>query len=321
MNKNPLVSIVTPSFNQAAYLEQTICSVLDQDYPNLLYMVVDGGSTDGSVEIIKKYAHRLAWWVSEKDSGQAEAINKGFAHCKGEIVAWLNSDDLYINHAIRSAVEVLQKHPDAAMVYGDVLAIDQAGKPINLMRFDDWTLEDLMKFKIISQPGVFMRRTALEKAGYLDQSYHYMLDVHLWLKVAQHGAMVYSRKTWAAARYHAAAKNVSQTDRFGGETYRIVDWMRKQPALKNKYQANENKILAGAHLFNAHYLLDGNRNKEALKYYWKSFKCHAGTALKEWHRVLYILGSFIGLKFARSLYLKLRKFFKRKELQNSQLKN
>lgn len=321
MDPYPLVSIVTPSFNQAAYLEQTLCSVLDQGYPNLQYIVVDGGSTDGSVEIIKKYAHHLTWWVSEKDSGQAEAINKGFARCKGEIVAWLNSDDLYLNQSIQSVVEVFAVHPDAAMVFGDVLAIDQSGKSINLMRFDDWGLEDLMQFKIISQPGVYIRRSALEKAGFLDQSYHYMLDTHLWLKVAQHGAMIYSRQTWAAARYHETAKNISQPVGFGKEAYRIVDWMKKQPSLKEKYQANENKILAGAHLFNAHYLLDGNQDKEALKVYWKSFKCHAGTALKEWHRVLYIFGSFIGLKFTKKIYLKLRKIFKRKALQNPELKD
>jgi glycosyltransferase involved in cell wall biosynthesis len=321
MDQYPLVSIVTPSFNQAAYLEQTIKSVLDQGYPDLEYMIVDGGSTDGSVEIIKKYADRLAWWVSEKDSGQAEAINKGFSRCKGEFIAWLNSDDLYLNGSIQLAVETLLAHPEAAMVYGDVLSINQSGKPINLMRYGNWGLDGLMQFKIIGQPGVTMRRTALEKAGYLDKSYHYMLDTHLWLRVAQYGDAVYVKQTWAAARYHESAKNISQPEGFGREAYRVLDWMKEQPTLKEKYQVHENKILAGVHLFNARYLLDGNKLKEALKYYWKSFKCHAPTALKEWHRIVYIFGTFIGFKFVKGLYLKMRAFFKRKELQNHQGKN
>ncbi len=207
----PRVTVITPSYNQAAFLEQTIQSVLDQAYPNLEYMIVDGGSTDGSVEIIRKYADKLAWWVSEKDSGQGEAINKGFARASGDLVAWLNSDDLHLPGMIAAAVEAFEAHPEAGLVYGDVLSIDGSGQPINLMKFKPYTLADLMEFRIISQPGVMMRREILAQAGFLDQSYHYLLDHELWLRMARLAGMVYIPRQLAAARFHAAAKNLSQT--------------------------------------------------------------------------------------------------------------
>src|ERR1043165_7317408 len=144
----PLVSIITPSYNQAAYLEQTIQSVLTQDYPRIEFMVIDGGSTDASVEIIKKYADRLAYWVSEKDSGQAEAINKGLTRAKGEILAWLNSDDYYLPNTILAVVRCFDENPDVDLIYGDMLAVDGDGRIINLLKYKQLSLEDLLCFQI-----------------------------------------------------------------------------------------------------------------------------------------------------------------------------
>ena len=123
-----LVSIVTPSYNQSRFIEDTIRSVLSQDYPQIEYMIVDGGSTDGSVEIIKRYEDQLAWWVSERDQGQTDAINKGFARATGDILAWLNSDDTYEPGAVSAAVKYLQEHPEVGMVYGDCNYIDENGE-------------------------------------------------------------------------------------------------------------------------------------------------------------------------------------------------
>ena len=152
---------ITPSFNQAAYLEQTILSVLQQDHPRIEYIVIDGASTDTSVDIIRKYENKLSYWVSEKDHGQAEAINKGFTHATGEIVAWLNSDDYYLAGAVSSAVRIFEENPDVVLVYGNMLAVDEHGVTFNTLNYKQLTLEDLLCFQIIGQPAVFMRRLSL----------------------------------------------------------------------------------------------------------------------------------------------------------------
>ena len=226
-----LVSIVTPSFNQSAYLEHTIRSVLEQDYSNFEYIVIDGASTDGSVDIIKKYSSRLAYWVSEKDLGQADAINKGMSRAKGEIVAWLNSDDYYLPHAIKSAAAALEANPQVMMIYGNMLAVNQTSQTINQLRYRPLTLEDLLCFQIIGQPAVFMRRVAFEKAGGLDTSFHFMLDHQLWLKIAAQGPMVHVDETWSAARFHPQAKNRAQAPGFGREAFRVLDWAETQSDL------------------------------------------------------------------------------------------
>jgi glycosyltransferase involved in cell wall biosynthesis len=304
--KSPLITIVTPSYNQSRYLEQTIRSVLEQDYPSVEYFVIDGGSTDSSVEIIRKYESQLSGWVSEKDKGQAEAINKGFLRGSGEYIAWLNSDDLYQPGAIRAAIETFQKHPEAGLVYGNVLSIDENAQPFNLQTFQPYSLTDLMSFNIISQPAVFMRRAVLEQAGHLDLGYHLLLDHHLWLRMAALAPMVYIPATLAAARYHAEAKNLARTADFGREAFRIVDWMRADPLLAPVFEPNRRRILAGAHRLDAFYLLDGGFYRASLRAYGQAFRYNPPVALREAHRVAYALLSLAGLARLRGLYTKMR---------------
>jgi len=298
----PRVSIITPSYQQAAYLEQTIKSVLEQEYPELEYWVMDGGSTDGSLEIIQRYAGRLAGWVSEKDNGQGEAINKGFARATGDIIAWINSDDYYLPGAIAEAVRALEANPRAGMVYGDVLSVDGAGQPINVMRYGSWGLEGLMRFSIVGQSSVFMRRAVLEQAGLLDTSYHLLLDHHLWLRLAQRAEMVYVPRRWSAARYHAAAKNVALAPRFAEEVFQLLAWRKSEPGLRDIYGREERRIRAGAHRLAAFYLLDGGLPKAALSEYFKSLAAHPLPALKDTRRIFYAAASLLfnvdGLKKA-----------------------
>jgi glycosyltransferase involved in cell wall biosynthesis len=289
----PLFSIVTPSYNQAAFLDLTMRSVLEQDYPALEYMVADGASNDGSVEIIRRSADRLAWWISEKDNGQAEAINKGFARITGEYAAWLNSDDLYLPGALRTVAQAFEEHPEVGLVFGDVVSIDGAGQPINVMTFGPRELDELMCFQIISQPGVFMRRSLLEQTGLLDPSYHFLLDHHLWLRAAMRAPTLYLPQRLAAARFHAGAKNVAQAAAFGREAFRIIDWMQTQPALQEPYHRLKKRIRAGAERFDARYLQDGGRPRAALEAYLRSLAAHPPTALPEWRRMLYALASLV----------------------------
>lgn len=303
----PLVSIVTPSYNQAAFLEAALLSVIGQDYPRIEYRVIDGASSDGSVEIIRRHAAHLAGWVSEPDNGQAEAINKGFAQATGDIVAWLNSDDLYLPGAISAAVRAFELHPEAGLVFGDVLSIDGEGRPINLMTFGDWGLEDLLQFNIISQPGVFVRRAILERAGFLDTSFHYLLDHHLWLRVARLAPMVYVRERWAAARFHQGAKNVNQAPGFGREADRLVAWIASQAQFRSEWLRLERRIRAGADRMNGRYLLDGGLTRQSLARYLRGLLRYPPAVLPEWRRILYAAaGQVVNLERWRGAYLEKR---------------
>lgn len=306
MNDSPLVTIVTPSYNQARFLEQTMRSVLDQDYPNIDYMVADGGSTDGSVDIIQKYSKRLKWWVSEKDGGQAEAINKGFARARGEIIAWINSDDYYMPGAIADAVKALADHPEVGMVFGNVRVVDENEKVLNQLSYSDWGLVDLMSFHIIGQPAVFMRREVLDKVGNLDQSYHLLLDHQLWIRMALEGGIKYIPSLWASAHYHEDCKNLAMASSFGSEAMRIVQWMQTSVRSRELFHQNRKKILAGAERLNAFYLLDAKEYSASFRAYWKAFWLNPDTVMPEWYRMVYAFFAPLGLDRLRQKYLQHR---------------
>ena len=229
----PVVSIITPSYNQSKFLEATIRSVLLQEYPNLEYMVIDGDSTDGSQEIIRRYADRLAYWVSEKDCGQSHAINKGLVRANGAILGWLNSDDVLAPGAIFRVVDYFTHHEDVDVVYGHIDRIDQHGKlmptpilPKDKVEFDKNTA--LMEC-VVNQPGCFWRRSIMDKVGLLNETLHYGLDYEYWTRMLLDGAKFKRlNDTVAQFRLSARSKTVEQTTRMAGEAIAIIDTFLNQ---------------------------------------------------------------------------------------------
>jgi glycosyltransferase involved in cell wall biosynthesis len=301
------VSIITPSYNQAVYLEQTILSVLEQDHPHIEYIVVDGASTDNSVDIIRKYERKLAWWVSEKDKGQADAINKGFARATGEVIAWLNSDDYYLAGAVSAAAKIFEEHPEVVLAYGNMLSVDEHGKTFNALNYKQLTLEDLLCFQIIGQPAVFIRRSALQITGGLDPTFHFMLDHHLWIRLAQQGKILHVPQTWSAARYHAEAKNIAQAAEFGRDAFRILDAVKQDKNLAPIFAKVNRRARASAYRVDARYLLDGGRPASALSAWTRALFIHPPTALARLNLFASAILNLFGLGKLRSAILRNRK--------------
>lgn len=206
----PLVSIITPSYNQGHFIRDCIESVLNQDYPRVEYIIMDGGSTDNTASVIKAYSNRLTW-ISEKDRGQSHAINKGFRMAKGEIVSWINSDDIILPGAVSKAVQTLVSHPDAGAVYGEGYQIDVNGnfkgrffatEPFNL-----WKLVYLYDY--ILQQTVFFRKCVVEEVGCLDENLHWGLDWDLLIRIGKKYSIEYLPEYMGAIREYDEAKSFS----------------------------------------------------------------------------------------------------------------
>jgi glycosyltransferase involved in cell wall biosynthesis len=214
----PLVSIVTPSLNQGRYIEDAIESVAAQDYPRIEHIVVDGGSTDGTLDVLRRFPELR--WVSEPDRGQADAIAKGFAMTRGEILAWLNADDVYLPGAVSAAVEALRT-TGAALVYGSWLQIDENGRTLKEVPVAPFDYRELLEIRnMIAQPTAFFRRGAYEAVGGVDPSFHFALDYELWLKLGAKHDVATLERPLAAFRFHPDSKTVAQSSLFWRETRR-----------------------------------------------------------------------------------------------------
>ncbi|NIM93312.1 MAG: glycosyltransferase [Anaerolineales bacterium] len=218
----PLVSIITPSFNQGQFLGATIRSVLDQDYPRIEYIVVDGGSTDGSVDILKGYSDDLSKWISEPDAGQTDAINKGFSIATGRIFAWINSDDLYKPGAVADAVAYLQAHPEVGMVYGDADFVNDDGDWIGRFHSAETDYRKLRQGYVhIPQQATFFRSSLWKLVCPLDTTFYFAMDYDLWVRIAALTPIRHVQRTWASFRLHGEAKSMASADRCWPEMLRV----------------------------------------------------------------------------------------------------
>jgi len=220
---NLKVSIITPSFGQARFIESTIQSVLDQDYAHIEYIIMDGGSRDGTLEILQKYSQRLAAWVSEPDQGQTDAINKGFARASGDVLAWINSDDTYNPGAVAAAVDFLAKNPDIGMVYADTNFIDENGQEIGRFPAAQTDYRRLRNGYVhIPQQAAFFRADLWQQVGPLDQDFYFAMDYDLWVRLAKLAPLAYlPGQTWANFRLHTSGKTILADDRCWPEMLKV----------------------------------------------------------------------------------------------------
>lgn len=231
LNKDPswpIISIITPSYNQAEFLERTILSVLNQNYPNLEFIIIDGGSTDGSVEIIKKYEKYLGYWVSEKDNGQTHAINKGFKMATGQLIGWQNSDDFYLPSTFDSLIRYMANNSRFDVYYANRLNVDHSDK-ILMKAFYIRPSQYVYRYRgmTICNQSSFLRRSLLSSIGFLDESLNYAMDHEYYLRMLlKNVKMRHINQFWSAARYHSKSKGCNNN---------IEAWNKEHERIYKRY--------------------------------------------------------------------------------------
>ena len=278
----PLVSVVTPSFNKGRFIEETIRSVLSQDYPRIEYIIIDGGSTDGTRAILEKYSRKIAF-VSEPDKGQSDAINKGWRLAKGDILAYLNADDTYTPGAVRAAVESFSKNPDAGLVYGDGILTDESGRVISTHSAGEFSLRDLLYCRDnILQPAVFIRRAVYDRIGGIDEELPLAMDLDYWIRTGLLFPAVYTRQPLATAKIYAEAKSAALMHQYVSDYDHILAKVFADPNLPPGLAHEKNAIYTYVYTKGALDYLHLGMVREGLSMLWKAFwlnpsRCIADT--------------------------------------------
>lgn len=244
---NAKIAVVTPSFNQAQYLERAMASVLDQGVVGLEYVVMDGGSTDGSRELIERFDDRLTYWQSQPDGGQAAAVNAGWRRTTGEILGWLNSDDFYLPGTLRFVTQFFAARPDVDVVYGTCRLVDPSGARLGEVgeAFDRRTM--LLQRDLIPQPSAFIRRRAIDEVGYLDESLNFSLDYDLFLRLALRTRPIFVPDTLAGFTIHPGAKTTRSRSAARQETYKVrLRYVRGRDRLRVLVGSLMSRALHGA---------------------------------------------------------------------------
>jgi len=296
----PLVSIVTPSFNKGPYIEETIQSIQNQSYTNIEHIVIDGGSTDGTLEILKKYEGRISW-ISEPDHGQSDAINKGWKRAKGEIIAYLNADDTYTPDAVMTAVSYLNEHSDVDLVYGDGILTDENGKFIRTYRAGEFSMRDLIYCRDnILQPALFFRKAVYDLIGGIDESLNLAMDLDYWIRAGLLFRIAYIPRPLAVAKIYRDAKSVALMHRYVSDYEHILEKVFMDPCLPSDLAREKNAV------YNYIYTKGGLDSihlgmvRDGSGYLWKAFRMNPFRCLGN---VILLLGQF-GCRIVRSHALK-----------------
>ena len=294
MNKNtPLVSIVTPSFNKGPYIEETLLSIRNQTYKNIEHIVIDGGSTDKTLSILKKYSPVLIW-VSGPDKGQSDAINKGWRISKGDIIAYLNADDTYLPNAVEIAVNFFLNHPETAMIYGDGIFSDEKGKFLMNFTAGDFNLKNLVFCKDnILQPAVFLRKTVFDTIGDVDVDLHLAMDLDYWIRTGIRYNVKYIPKQFATAKIYKDAKSSAQMHKYVKECERILEKVFLNPRLPRDIKLIEKDAYNFVYVKGGLDYLHVKMVREGMEYLWKAFRMNP---IRCTVNVLILLGQYFNKK-------------------------
>ncbi|MDF2858575.1 MAG: kfoC 2 [Neobacillus sp.] len=222
------LSVITPSYNQGQYIERTILSVINQNVPDLEYLVIDGGSKDQTIDLLKQYSGNLNW-VSEADHGQADAVNKGIRRSQGEIIGWLNSDDIYYPGILNKVIDFFDSHPDVMIVYGNANHIDESDVVIEPYPTSNWNFEELFDVCFICQPAVFFRRSLVDKVGLLNAKLQYCMDYEYWLRIGEKYPFSFIPEVLAGSRLYPQTKTLGAREKVHREIIRMIYEKTKEP--------------------------------------------------------------------------------------------
>jgi glycosyltransferase involved in cell wall biosynthesis len=288
----PLVSIVTPTFNQAVFLRETVESVLAQDYPDIEYLIIDDGSTDKTRSVLESFGSRLRWW-SRPNRGQTSTINEGFDKCRGDIVTWLNSDDTLLPGAVSWAVSAMARHTEAGVVFGDTLFTSADGSPLNRSAAQPFGYETFVVecHNPIPQCSSFVRRRLLEDTGPLDPAYYYFMDWDLWLRAGLWRPIVYEPVLLSTYRLHPQSKTVAQARRSAPELEHMYRKYFAADQVPPAIRRREGEALANMYFTSAGYYIRGADRRSARRMAWRAVRSDPVGALRprQVRRLIYCL--------------------------------
>jgi glycosyltransferase involved in cell wall biosynthesis len=286
----PVVSVVTPCLNQEKFIAETIRSVLLQGYPELEYIIIDGGSTDGSVEVIKEYEPWLTYWISEPDRGQSHAVNKGWKRAHGEILGWVNSDDTYNPGALGYAAGTLQHNPAVSMVYSDMNYIDVSSKVIYRLRSQPYDFHKLLLDNYVTQSTVFLRREVLDRVGLLDERYRLIMDHELWLRIGRANKVAYLPGAVLANLriYPETTSNRFRVDRYI-EALRLLDTVFSDQTVPETARQVRRKEYGRCYMHLASALVAKERYSEVLPWLTRAIITYPHQLWRDWFLCISLL--------------------------------